>query len=249
MNPENLSNHTEILPLPPGEDRGAGKCGAGGLRRSRGAGKILGILLTFLCLCAAFCTIPASAKSLWNRKSPVNGFYVAGNADKVGDILTIIITENNRATEVADAETKRKTTMSGKISSFLQEKIAGSLFGHKKSDKTAIDYPEFVFDGQNDFKGETDLERSDTFTARVAAKIVMIDDNGNFLVEARKTINIGKETKSIVLSGSVRPSDVTADNTVLSTNIADAQISYEGGGPITGMANPGLFTRALTMFF
>jgi len=209
----------------------------------------LGILLILLCLFAALSATPASAKGLWDRKSPINGFYVAGNADKVGDILTIIITESNRATEVADAETKRKSTVSGKISSFFQEKIAGSLFGHKKSDKNAIDFPEFGFDGQNDFKGETEVERSDTFTARVAAKIVMIDDNGNFLVEARKTINIGKETKSIVLSGSVRPNDVTADNTVLSTQIADAQISYEGGGPITGMSNPGLFTRALSVFF
>ena len=93
------------------------------------------------------------------------------------------------------------------------------------------------------------MERSDTFSARVAAKIVMVDDNNNFLIEARKTINIGKETKSIVLSGTVRPNDITAGNTVLSTQIADAQISYEGGGPITGMANPGVFTKLLSFFF
>ena len=174
--------------------------------------------------------------------------YTSGNASKVGDILTIVITENNRATEVADAESKRKSTLSGGISAFIKENIAGKLFGHKEN-STAIDYPSFIFDGKNDFKGETEVERSDTFTARVAAKIVMIDDNGNFLIEARKTINIGEETKSIVMSGSVRPNDITAENTVLSTQIADAQISYEGGGPITGMANPGIFTRALRFFF
>ena len=196
-----------------------------------------------------FCPGITYGQSLWDPASNnFNNMYTSGNASKVGDILTIVITENNRATEVADAESKRKSTIGGGISAFIKENIARKLFGEKEN-STAIDYPSFIFDGQNDFKGETEVERSDTFTARVAAKIVMIDDNGNFLIEARKTINIGEETKSIVMSGTVRPNDVTADNTVLSTQIADAQISYEGGGPITGMANPGIFTRALRFFF
>ena len=189
----------------------------------------------------------AHGQGLWDGSSSLNNLYTAGNATRVGDIVTIVIAENNRATEVADAEAKRKSTISGKFSAFIKENIAGKLFGHKK-DKS-IDYPAAIFSGQNDFKGETELERSNTFTARVAAKIVMVDDNGNFLIEARKTINIGKETKSIVMSGTVRPNDITAENTVLSTQIADAQISYEGGGPVTNLANPGLFTRLLTFFF
>ncbi|MFH1739675.1 MAG: flagellar basal body L-ring protein FlgH [bacterium] len=209
--------------------------------------KVTSIAFAFLAISLIFQCDAACGKSLWDPAASVNKLYTAGNASNVGDILTIIITENNRATEVADAEAKRKSTMSGKIGAFFKENIAGKLFGHKK-DKS-IDYPEFIFDGQNDFKGETEVERSDTFSARVAAKIVMVDDNGNFLIEARKTINIGKETKSIVLSGSVRPNDITAENTVQSTQIADAQISYEGGGPITGMANPGVFTKLLSFFF
>ena len=209
--------------------------------------RFIAVSFTVLVLTFVLQIDSAYGVSLWQRGSSLNSLYTAGNASNVGDILTIIITENNRATEVADAEAKRKSTMSGKLTAFFKENIARKLFGHK--DDKSIDYPEFIFDGQNDFKGETEVERSDTFSARVAAKIVMVDDNGNFLVEARKTINIGKETKSIVLSGSVRPNDITAENTVQSTQIADAQISYEGGGPITGMANPGVFTKLLSFFF
>lgn len=207
------------------------------------------IAIMFLVFIAvlAFWVGSVHGQSLWSQPSSFNTMYTSGYASRVGDILTIIIAENNRATEVADAEAKRKTSLSGKLSGFIKERIAGKLFGHKK-DKS-IDFPEFILDGKNDFKGETELERSNTFTARVAAKIVMVDDNGNFLIEARKTINIGKETKSIVMSGTVRPNDITSENTVLSTQIADAQISYEGGGPVTNMANPGVFTRLLTIFF
>jgi len=205
------------------------------------------IIVVVFAAVLVFWAVSAHGQPLWNQQSLFNNMYTSGYASRVGDIVTIIIAENNRATEVADAEAKRKTSLTGRLTGFIKEDIAGRLFGRKKDN--SIDFPEFILDGKNDFKGETELERSNTFTARVAARIVMVDENGNFLIEARKTINVGKETKSIVMSGSVRPHDITAENTVLSTQIADAQISYEGGGPVTNMANPGVFTRLLTFFF
>ena len=190
----------------------------------------------------------ADATSLWSTDSPANKFFTSGNASRVGDILSILIEESSTATELADVESKRKTTLLGKIAGLFNNDFDSSVLG-QAGKGGSIDYPLFDLQGQNDFKGENDVERSGTFQAQVAATIVMIDDNGNFLIEARKTINVGKETKSIILSGKIRPRDISAANTVLSTRIADAQISYEGSGPITSGAEPGVFSRMLRFLF
>ncbi len=204
-------------------------------------------LLVSICIVVlTCCSLPSGAKSLWNHDSPANHFFSTGNASRVGDILTIEIEESSTATEVADSESKRNSTLMGKFSAIFNNDFAKSIFGESGGD---IDYPALQFDGQNDFKGETEVERSGTFRAQVAATIVMIDDNGNFLIEARKTINVGKETKSIILSGKVRPRDISAENVVLSSRIADAQISYEGGGSVTSGADPGIFSRMFRIFF
>ena len=55
------------------------------------------------------------------------------------------------------------------------------------------------------------------------------------------------ERKNIIITGQVRPEDISSDNTIESTNIADAQIIYEGFGPVSDASRPGIVTRILNM--
>lgn len=203
--------------------------------------------VTFLTVLVVSTALEGGATSLWSNSSPANRFFMGGNASRVGDILTIEIEESALATEVADAENKRQTSIFGAIKGVFNFGFDKGLFG--TTDGTTIDYPTAGFDGTNDYKGESEVERRGVFQANVAATVVMVDDNGNFLIEARKTIKVGKESKSIILSGKIRPKDISAENTVLSSRVADAQIGYEGGGPITSAAEPGVFNKLLRFFF
>ena len=69
--------------------------------------------------------------------------------------------------------------------------------------------------------------------------------NGNLVLEARKELTINSETQILVLTGMVRPDDVTSDNTVFSNKIADARVYYVGDGVLQEKQSPGWFVRVL----
>jgi len=183
----------------------------------------------------------SEARSLWSEDSPFNYMVIDGNASKVGDILTIVIQENNTANDTADSEAEREHTANGLFSMIFNNRFMNKVFG-------AGNEPQLSFSSTNDFEGETAVDRSSQFSSRIAATIVKIDPVGNFLIEARKTIRIGEEHKTIVLSGKVRPRDIV-NNTVESFQVADAEISYLGDGTITGMSNPTILQRLFGYLF
>lgn len=172
----------------------------------------------------------------------MNFLLTDANASRVGDILTIIVQEDHRANDSADGEGRREQEGRGILSMIFNNRFMQKVFGG------ADQSPEIGFQFRNEFSGESSVDRSSQFNSRISATVVKIDEAGNFLVEARKTIRIGEEYKSIVLSGKVRPRDII-NNTILSYQIADAEISYMGDGTITKMSNPTLFQKFFNFLF
>lgn len=200
------------------------------------------ILTVFITTATLIGLSPASdARSLWSEDSPFNYMVIDGNASKVGDILTIVIQENNTANDTADSEAEREHTANGLFSMIFNNRFMNKVFG-------AGNEPQLSFNSTNDFEGESEVDRSSQFSSRIAATIVKVDPVGNFLVEARKSIRIGEEHKTIILSGKVRPRDIV-NNTVQSFQVADAEISYLGDGTITGMSNPTILQRLFGYLF
>lgn len=199
--------------------------------------KILGIITLLL-----FISIQTEAKSLWTDRSPMNYMVTDANAQKVGDILTIVIQEDNKANDSADGSGKRSQNTNGVLSMLWNNKVMGKLFG------SANDGPSVKASTANDFQGQSAVDRANKFTSKVAATIVKIDEAGNYLLEARKTIRVGQERKTIILSGKVRPRDIV-NNTIFSHQVADAEISYIGDGTLSKMNNPTLFQKFLHLLF
>ena len=190
--------------------------------------------------------VPLSeAKSLWSEGSPTNQWLIGANASKVGEIVTIIIQEDNRANDTSDGKGSRKHDVNGVVGMIWNNPFMKKLFGGNGADNA----PSLKWNSSNAFSGETAVDRASQFTSRVAATIVRIDEVGNFLIEARKSIRVGQEQKTIVLSGKVRPRDISLENTVISYQVADAEISYLGDGTITKMANPSLFQTFFNFLF
>lgn len=93
------------------------------------------------------------------------------------------------------------------------------------------------------YKGDGSYERKDRFTARISAIVTDVKPNGMLVLEGRKTILSDKESQSMVVSGLCDPKDITSDNTVTSSQLANLVIKKENGGDVKDAATKGWFPR------
>ena len=97
----------------------------------------------------------------------------------------------------------------------------------------------------NDFEGTGETNRDDTLVATISARVIDKTMDGNLVIRGYREIRVNNETQFIILSGIVRPRDVTANNTIQSSKIAEARIEYSGTGIISEKQQPGWFARGL----
>jgi len=93
--------------------------------------------------------------------------------------------------------------------------------------------------------GKGNIDRSDRVSGQIPAKVVKVLDNGNMVIEGRRAVIVNDETQVFTLSGVIRPEDVTSINTVLSSQIADAEIQMVGRGVLAEAQRPGAIYRFL----
>jgi len=178
--------------------------------------------------------------SLWSENGELVEMFTNPKARRIGDILTVKIVESSKATNKASTTTDRSSGMSAKVDGFFNlEKdfpASRSFFN--------------PFSGVNgnissDFEGTGETERSGALNAFMTAMIVDVMPNGNMVIEGNREVRVNAENQLITLTGLVRPRDISADNVILSTYIADARISYSGTGVLNDRQKPGWLTRAL----
>jgi flagellar L-ring protein precursor FlgH len=75
--------------------------------------------------------------------------------------------------------------------------------------------------------------------ATITARIINVLPNGNLMIEGRRNIKVNNEDQEIMLEGTIRPRDISPNNTVNSIYVADARISYSGRGIISDRQSPG----------
>ncbi len=157
----------------------------------------------------------------YSRKS----LFSDHRAMEVGDILTVRIVESASASGEADTSTSRKNTFSGILENFF----GLNLHGHNK------------LSGKNEmtFEGKGKTKRNDQFTATITVKVVDVLPNGNLRIEGKRDLIINNEHRYIILKGIVRPEDISYNNEVLSTYVADAEVVYKGKGVIARRQGPG----------
>jgi flagellar L-ring protein precursor FlgH len=83
----------------------------------------------------------------------------------------------------------------------------------------------------------------------VTAEVIEIRPNGNLVIEGSRTVLINDDEDQITVRGVLRPEDIAADNTVLSTYLSEAQIAYTGNGPNDNATKQGIITRILDLIF
>ena len=161
-----------------------------------------------------------------------SSLFSSFKAHRVGDVVTIIITEQTRADASSEVETKAKADMGGGPGlGFLQ------AFGS------------FGLGTENNHKGDGTTSRSGNLSGEISVTITEVLPNGNYRLVGARSVDINGDRQLIEISGVCRPRDIMPDNTILSTFIADAQISYSGTGMLDDAAQPGLLTRIVNWLF
>ncbi len=166
----------------------------------------------------------------------VYSLYTDQRAVQQGDILTVLIVEN------ASAGTST-STQTGKSNAYGVKASAGT---------GGLSFmPSFGVNGEvgQKYSGEGDTKREGSLVAKISAKIEEVYSNGNLLISGNKVVEINEEQEIIKLTGVVRPEDIEANNTILSYNIADAQITYQGKGVNSDAERAGPITRFFNWIF
>ncbi|WP_035571046.1 flagellar basal body L-ring protein FlgH [Halonatronum saccharophilum] len=183
------------------------------------------LILTVVCIGTGV----GEATSLWNDSGSL---FSDNKANDVGDLLTIIITEDSTASQEATTDSSQGTNVNVGAGNGILDFI--TAFGVNQDDSVNA-------------AGST--SRSSSLSASVTVQITEVLDNGNLMVSGERSINVNDETQTIKLTGVVRPQDITPQNTIDSTYIADVDIEYHGQGVVGDRQSPGIITRILNWFF
>ena len=179
-----------------------------------------------------------AADSLWKDGSTrAVSMFADKKAHNVGDILTILIQENNGTTRQNNTTTSKKASVDASIASFLYSPAASGLLTKGGT------LPALKYSSGNDFNGGGQINNQETITARLSVRVIDVLPNGNLVIEGRRQTAFSGEKQDAILRGTVRVDDVAANNTVFSYNVADASIQFISKGTITDAQNKGWFTR------
>jgi flagellar L-ring protein precursor FlgH len=183
--------------------------------------------------------IKAENKSgtIWPGERSVNAFFSDERARMVGDIVTVSVVEVTTSKEQATTDLKRTGADVGLgIPNFLglETNNFPSSINPASMVKATV---------KNDFKGDGATTRDGSIVATISAKVVEVMPNGNLAIEGKREITLNNERKEILFQGIVRPKDISAKNSVLSTQVADAKVILTGVGVIGEKQSPGWLAR------
>lgn len=150
-------------------------------------------------------------------------------ASRVGDLLTIVLVERMQATKSNAATTNRE----GDIG--LTPPITGPLDFFKPSDVN--------MSGNQSFNGAGQATQSNRLSGEISVTIAEVYPNGTMLVRGEKLVTLNRGDEYVRLAGLVREQDITPDNRVPSTRVADARITYSGRGEIARASRQGWLQR------
>jgi flagellar L-ring protein FlgH len=203
-----------------------------------GAGRRLASLPWLLILSLIFSVLSpvARADSLW-REGQARSLVGDKKAAQVGDLLNIIVQENNSATKDSTTKTSKKSSIDANISTFLYSPAASGFLTHNGQ------LPAMKIDAATGFDGGGQINNSERIVARITVRVVDTLPNKNMVVEGRRQTSFSGETQDVILRGIVRSEDISPNNTVYSYNVAESSIRFVSHGTITDSQRKGWFMR------
>lgn len=178
-----------------------------------------------------------SSGSIYQASQPSSFGYQPMFEDRrprnIGDVLTIVLQENVSASKSSSINAGRNGGVNLGVKTVPH--FLDGLVGRGKVDTD--------ISGSNDFKGSGGANAKNTFSGTITVTVQDVMINGNLKVIGEKQIAINQGTEFIRFSGVVNPRTISGNNTVISTQVADARIEYVGNGYIDEAQTMGWLQR------
>lgn len=174
--------------------------------------------------------VPAPANgSIFQPQEGYAALYEGTRARRVGDPLTIVLVENTSASKSSSS----KLDAGGGFG--LTPPSTGPLALFKSTDASVS--------GTRNFNGKGSADQSNSLSGEVSVTVVEVYPNGTMMVQGQKRVTLNRGDEFVQIKGIVRVSDISPDNRVLSTRVADARIAYTGKGDVARAGRQGWLGR------
>jgi len=167
------------------------------------------------------------------RLNYVNNIYSDSKAHRVGDIISVILSESTQAQK--NAKTELKKANSATLSPITGFGGAAVNFNNK-----AI---QFGYDQESDFSGDSKANQGNSLSGNISVHVLRVLPNGNLMIRGEKWMSLNNGDEFIRLTGIVRSQDISSNNTVTSSKVANARIEYAGTGTFADVQEQGWLSK------
>lgn len=163
----------------------------------------------------------------------VNNIYSDSKAHRVGDIISVILSESTQAQKNAKTELK-------KANSAVLDPITGLGAGPITFKNDAI---QFGLNQTSDFKGDSKSNQGNSLSGNISVHVLRVLPNGNLMIRGEKWMSLNNGDEFIRLTGIIRAQDISSGNTIVSSKVANARIEYAGTGAFAEVQEQGWLSR------
>lgn len=186
--------------------------------------------------------VPATEVGSLYRDGYTLTLYGDRKARRVGDIITIELNERTVSSKSAGTSITKDTSIG-----FNEDSGGNTLLGTNPTFKN-LALPTNIDQGR-EFEGGAEADQSNSLQGNITVTVVDVFPNGNLVVRGEKWITLNQGDEYIRVSGILRPEDISPTNTVGSSKLANARISYGGTGSMASSQKPGWITKIFNSIY
>lgn len=165
--------------------------------------------------------------SLWSDQGILSDMSKDYKAHRVNDIVMIRILEKTDASQTGIVKTSRQGSANASVT-----QLAGKLSAANNLQQL------LNANSSNSLNGQGASTSDTTMTTVLAGRVVQVLANGNMVIEASRDVDINNERTTAIVRGLIRPGDVAADNSVLSSSVSDLHLQLKGKGVVSDSTRP-----------
>ncbi|NVK57600.1 MAG: flagellar basal body L-ring protein FlgH [Alteromonadaceae bacterium] len=167
------------------------------------------------------------------RPYMANSLYSDVTARRVGDIITVTLSENTNASKSAGTTTSKETGVD-------VQPITGLGGNALNIGNESI---QLGLNSSNEFSGDAQANQSNSLNGSISVTVVDVLANQNLVIRGEKWLTLNHGDEYIRLTGIIRAADISPENEILSTRIANARIQYSGTGSFSRSQEKGWLTK------
>lgn len=171
--------------------------------------------------------------------------FADSRARRVGDIVVVKLVENTKAQNKAETTADKDSGNNYQVNALFGQAQYGFLPLAFAGPMAKMGIPALNSASTSELSATGKTKRENYVTSSLAARVLRVLPGGLLQIEGAREIRVNDETEYMVVRGMIRSRDVDSDNSIYSTQIADASIQYYGKGVLADKQKPGWFTRLM----